>query len=153
MVRSHTCECIGHFSSCKSQKATKQINSTSDIGSQETSVRLGVEDRQMEAHNSGSGDQEFAFQINSVSNSKRIMIDVKINEKPVTMQLDTAADVSVIPVDIANNIPRMCVEPYQKVLKDYNNRNVDVVGSAKVAVQYGAQKVSKLPITIVKGPG
>ena len=28
----HTCERIGHFSSmCKSQKATKQINSTSDI--------------------------------------------------------------------------------------------------------------------------
>ena len=71
----------------------------------------------MKAHDSGSGDQEFAFQINSVSNSKRIMIDVKINEKPVTMQLDTAADVSVIPVDIANNIPRMCVEPCQKVLK------------------------------------
>ena len=68
----------------------------------------------MKAHNLGSGDHEFAFQINSVSNSKKIMIDVKINEKPVTMQLDTAADISVIPVDIANIIPRMCVEPCQK---------------------------------------
>ena len=35
-----------------------------------------------------------------------------------------------------------------KGIEDYNNTNVDVVGSAKVAVQYGAQNVSNLPITI-----
>lgn len=68
------------------------------------------------------------------------------------MQLNTAADFTIMPQDIGNNIPKLCVEPCDKVRKYYSNNNTEVVWFAKVNVEYGEQNVKDFPLTIVKGP-
>ena len=81
------------------------------------------------------------------------MLKVNINKQPVVMQLDTAADVSIMPQNIAETIPNLVIGHSSAVLKDYSNRQIHVVGSANVDVEYNSQRVKSLPITIVKGPG
>ena len=144
----HSCGRVGHFSNlCKSDKP--KIHYTSGIVTQQTLQCKGQGNVQPTL-----SDEDFAFQINSLSrNDRRIMITVTVNDKPITMQLDTAADVSVMSQNVAHTIPRMSVKSCNKVLRDYNNQNIDVVGTAKVDVQYDQQKVKNLSITIVKGHG
>lgn len=81
------------------------------------------------------------------------MMTLSINRKPFVMQLDMAVDVLTMPQDVASNIPDLCVEPCYKMAKDYSNNSSEVVGFAKVNVEYCEQSVKDLPITIVKGPG
>ncbi len=67
-------------------------------------------------------EQEFAFQIDSLStkDEERLMVTGNINGKPVVMQIDTAADVSVMSEYVAHKISALFIEPCHTVLKDYN---------------------------------
>lgn len=76
-----------------------------------------------------------------------------MNSVPVVMQIDTAADVSVMSEQVARKIPYLSIGACNKVLWDYNAHNIEVVGSAKVNVQYDQQTAQDLPLTIVKGQG
>ena len=62
--------------------------------------------------------EDLAFQVKSINhNGKvnsvnrkdkgRIMVDVHINENTVTMQVDTAADVTIVPEKVAKSIPNL----------------------------------------------
>ncbi|XP_050709686.1 uncharacterized protein K02A2.6-like [Eriocheir sinensis] len=134
----NNCGRKGHFSTmCKSRKP-EHINCALTMA---------------ESQQSAEDEQEFAFQINSLSSKeKRLMITVNINDTPIAMQVDTAADVSVMPEQVARKIPDLSIEPCNKVLKDYNSHTIQVIGLAKVNVQYD-QQTTNLSITIVKGQG
>lgn len=149
----HQCGKIGHFSKmCKSMKrfTPKKIHSTQES---DASV-LPCTNKSQDRSQSESGEVEFAFRINSVGKERRkIMLKVNINKQPVVMQVDTAADVSIMSQDLAESLPNLVIEPTSKVLKDYSNNHIPVIGSAKVNVEYDSQIVEDLPLTIVKGPG
>ncbi|KAG0717294.1 hypothetical protein GWK47_054737 [Chionoecetes opilio] len=69
--------------------------------------------------------QDFAFRVNSVGeNIKRILLDVKVNGKPVEMQLDTAADVTIVSEEVARSIPNLMINECHKDLRDYNHKSI-----------------------------
>ena len=78
-------------------------------------------------------------------------VHLKVNRKPVQMELDTGAAVSVMSEQqwetLTNGKP---VEPYQgKLLRGYSGHEVKVVGQADVNVDYEGQQV-QLPLLIVE---
>lgn len=135
----NNCKRLGHFSKmCKTSRTEQHINSASSTSTIAESQLIADE-------------QEFAFKINSLSSkTKRLMVTVIINGKPIEMQIDTAADVSVMSEQVAHMIPGLVIEPCDKILKDYSSHIIQVSGLAKVNVQY-EQQTAGLPITIVKG--
>ena len=79
-------------------------------------------------------------------------VHLKVNHKPVRMELDTGAAVSVMSDQqwkiMTNGEP---VKPYQgKPLRGYSGHEVKVVGQADVNVEYAGQQV-QLPLLIVEG--
>ena len=152
----NNCGYSGHFASvCRKQKGSKKVNlaTGSGVGQShvsDSSVSKGVNPQIQSVHE----ETDFAFQINSVNiNGKgRVMVEILINKRPITMQVDTAADVTVMSESVANTIPKLTVGKSGTVIKDYNNADIRVIGAANVDIQYGSQKVSGLPL-IVKGNG
>ena len=144
------CSKKGHFpNKCKFPKSAKQVVAADTYSNYDARSRYMKETE----HRSPTQEDEFAFKVNSLNQNRqeRIMVEVLINNSPVTMQLDTAADVSTLSEADAKNIPNLRLSKSGTVLKDYNDSNISVVGSAQVDVQYEQQRVNDLPIVIVKG--
>ncbi|XP_064088507.1 uncharacterized protein K02A2.6-like [Macrobrachium nipponense] len=72
---------------------------------------------------------------------ERLMAQIEINGKLTPMQIDTAADVTIISERVAQTIPNLVIRPSDKVLKSYNGTNIKVVGSSQVKVQYKDQEI------------
>lgn len=89
----NTCQRFVHFAKqCKFKQGKKQVHST--IEATHDNSRDDVPDTQQCFV---QGEPDFAFQISTVSHRKqRIMLQVQLNGKDISMQLDTAADVTVI---------------------------------------------------------
>ena len=67
------------------------------------------------------------------------------------MQLDTEADVSLLPESLYRKHPsHVPLLPARIVLKTYENQTVDLAGKIMVIVHYEDQEVN-LPLIIVKG--
>ena len=144
------CDRFGHFSKmCLFMKASKQgkVLQTAEESCSYTEKIKERDDEQSVDQNSPN----FLFRINSTNNKDRIMVSLMINGKHITMQVDTAADVSVMSEEIASGIPDLEIKPTDRVLKDFNNKEIQVVGEAKVSVQYQGKTVNDLCIVIVKG--
>ena len=138
-----SCGRLNHFSQyCK---AKKHVYNTSEPRSSDT--RQG-DYHPEEEHNAAN----FTFSLNTVSKSrKRIMLDVQLNGKSVPMQLDTAADVSVVSEELVKTVPNITVSPCDSSLIDYNGERIQVLGTAKVDVGYKGKEYKGLPLTVVKG--
>ena len=153
----NNCGYSGHFASvCRNQKGSKKVNlaTGSGVGQSrvsDSSVSKGVNPQIQSVHE----ETDFAFQINSVNiNGKgRVMVEILINKRPITIQVNTAANVTVMSESVANTIPNLTVGKSGLVIKDYNNADIKVIGAANVDIQYGSQKVIGLPLIIVKGNG
>ncbi|XP_064122694.1 uncharacterized protein LOC135226943 [Macrobrachium nipponense] len=70
--------------------------------------------------------EQFAFHINSVNKDaqERLMAQIEINGKLTPMQIDTAADVTIISERVAQTIPNLVIRPSGKVLKSYTGTNI-----------------------------
>ncbi|KAK3890347.1 hypothetical protein Pcinc_005725 [Petrolisthes cinctipes] len=79
------------------------------------------------------------------------MLDVYVNGKFIQMQLDTAADVSVVSEEVAKSIPIITVTPCDSTLIDYNSQKIQIQGLAKVDVSHKSKMYKGLPLTVVKG--
>ena len=129
------CSRIGHFSivcrikshnEAKNQnvkKTDKNVNLTQgDTNDVEESNDESIDphnDESVDPHNQSDEELHF-FRINSAGTNvkNRIMIDVELNGKITTMQVDTAADVSLISELDIKNITYIKIAPYEEVLKD-----------------------------------
>ncbi|XP_068205246.1 uncharacterized protein [Palaemon carinicauda] len=138
---------MGHFANaCRFPKQySKNINATVDtIGQAEN-----VHDTQVRS------ETDFAFHINSVNKgaNKHIMVEVFINGKPILMQVDTAADISIMSEKTAKNIPNLLLEGTNRVLKGYNGFDIRVTGASNVEVQYKEKNLERMPLTVIIGNG
>ncbi|KAM7284440.1 uncharacterized protein ISCGN_001534, partial [Ixodes scapularis] len=83
-----------------------------------------------------------------------LQVTVKVNTIPLTMEVDTGAAVSVLPLDLyKTRFPNLVKGRSGVVLRAFTGKKVKPVGEAQVEVEYQDQ-VHKLPLQIVdfKGP-
>ena len=76
------------------------------------------------------------------SATEPIIVNVSLNQVPVTMELDTVVSLSNINKDTYNNINTVATTPITKwpvKLKTYMGENIPVIGSINVRVKYKAR--------------
>ena len=84
---------------------------------------------------------------------KPLLMDVTLNEKPLTMELDTGAAVSLISeATFRNVLSEYSMQPAQVPLRTYSGELIPVAGKLDVAVKYSTQQAT-LPLYVVKGAG
>ncbi|XP_068207448.1 uncharacterized protein [Palaemon carinicauda] len=142
------CKKMGHFVNAFRfpKQYAKKINATVDTIGQENNAE-NVYDNQ------DNSETDFAFCIHSVNKNTKnhIMVEIIINGKPILMQVDTTADVSIMSEKTAESIPNLLLEGTNRVLKGYNGFDIQVIGASNVEVQYKEQKLEGMPLTVVKG--
>ena len=84
---------------------------------------------------------------------KPFKVDLKLNGKPISMELDTGASMSLISAKTFYQLfPGAKVEPTTTQLYSYPGEPISVREQVEVEVQYGEQ-LFKLPLVIVNGEG
>ena len=90
----------------------------------------------------------------SGATSKPFCVDLIVNNKQLTMEIDTGAAVSLITEQSFRKIDdELSLQPSHAVLMTYTGEHILVLGEAKVSVQYnGQQKLLNLVIITGNGP-
>lgn len=102
-----------------------------------------------------SGDSDSALPVLKLGaqTGHPITVDVQVNGKFLTMELDTGAAVSVISEDAQRRLfPATALKRTSVVLRTYTGEPIRVAGQLDVEVQYGSQKCT-LPLVVVAGKG
>ena len=102
---------------------------------------------------SNSVDDLHLFAIEASSKSKPIRCEVTVEGVPLTMEVDTGAEVSIISKATQTSLfPGLKPRKSNVVLKTYTEQVVSVVGELSVRVQYGDQ-TKQLSLVVVSGNG
>ena len=145
----HNCGKVGHIApACKSQKTSTR--------SRYRSKRRKPPDKNhwVELESEASEAEEVTLYTVGEKAANPIKVDVLVNNRSLTMELDTGAAVSII-----SDTTRIAVFPTDKLLhssvnlKTYTGEAIQVVGELLVNVQYGQQEGKQLPLIVVKGDG
>ena len=141
-----SCKKIGHFASvCRTKKKVY-------VTEKPTESNVEAEQLGEFQDNKGDNDLHWAFRVDSVrSSQQRIMLNITLNGKPVNMQLDTAADVTLVSENLAKSIPNVQITPSKVQLLDYSGNNIKVVGAMNVDVGYDQKQYKNLPVIVVEG--
>ena len=138
------CGYRGHFARKCLKKLEKQaekrnINSTFAEGDENAQHKYELLD-----------ESSYSYQVNSAYERKRIKCELQINGIKVNMQLDSAADLTTIPENIANTLPNLVIDRSNKpLIKDYNEQPIEVIGSARVDVKFKGQELKQVPVVVV----
>ena len=134
----HKCGKVGHIApTCRSKKSA---------GRGHNDVRY-LESTQSEPEDLGT------FLIGGNS-SHPIRIELRISGKPLTMELDTGAAVSLLPEGVFRKMfPKAKLRKSNMVLRTYTGEAMAVIGTYPVLVQYEQQLPWELDLTIVRGEG
>ena len=78
-----------------------------------------------------------------------IMVELKINNEEVVMELDTRASLTIMSENtLKQKLPNLQLQPSEVILKTYSGEQLEVLGQAPVKVTYKAQEVS-VPLIVV----
>ena len=84
---------------------------------------------------------------------KPITVDLKLNGKPLSMELDTGATVSLVAAKTFHRLfPGIKLQPATIQLHSYSGESISIKDQVEVEVKYGEQTV-KLPLVVVNGGG
>ena len=81
---------------------------------------------------------------------KPIMVDILVNGKELTMEVDTGATFSVIGSETADSLGAE-LQPSELVLKTYGAESLKVMGKIVCSVQYEGQKLNDMVLFVVPG--
>ena len=88
----------------------------------------------------------------TVSKGGGIKIPVCVEDTQFSMQLNTAADVSLVPESFyEKHFKHLPLQAAGIVLKTFDNQKVELAGKILVDVKYEDQQVRQLPLFITKG--
>ena len=100
-----------------------------------------------------SGDDHHLYAIISSSKPQPFRVDIIINYKLTTMEIDTGASLTLVSECTLHDLwPDTCVTPSKVKLHSYSGETIPVLGNVDVLVKYGHQSAS-LPLLVVKGAG
>lgn len=72
------------------------------------------------------------------------MLNTNLNGKPMNMQLDTAAAVTLASESVAKSIPNVNITLCYMQLQDYGGNDIKVVGAMDVNVCYGQKEYKNM---------
>ena len=82
-----------------------------------------------------------------------MVMDLTLNGKPLTMELDTGAAVSLVSSTLFHSLlPESELTPSAVPLRTYSGERMQVVGVVEVDVTYGTLRAT-LPLYVVEGTG
>ena len=98
-------------------------------------------------------DDHHLFAIETSAKTKPIKCELTVEGVPLTMEIDTGAEVSIISEATRKLLfPKLKPTKSKVVLKTYTNEVVSVVGELSVQVQYGEQ-TKQMKLLVVSGNG
>ena len=100
-----------------------------------------------------TGDYSYDMFSARNSSTEPIIVNVSLNQVPVTMELDTGASLSVINKETYNHINTVATIPITKSpvkLKTYIGESIPIIGSINVCVKY-KELEEELPLLVVDG--
>ena len=146
----HNCGKVGHIApACRSPK--KSVKSRRTPMSKPQTKWVEVE---MEPTEQASSDEELALFTIGASASPPIEVKVHINDKPVVMELDTGADISIISESTYKSMfSTLSLQSFTLPLKTYTGERMSVLGKLPVRVQYEDQPPVEQTLVVVTGDG
>ena len=146
----HACSKKGHISrACRS----KDRMSSSRRATTHSQRWVQLEPEASGTEESGDSDSGLPVLTLGSRTGHPIIVDVQANGKPLTMELDTGAAVSVISEDTQRRMfPDAFLKRTTVVLRTYTGEPIRVAGHLDVKVQYGSQSCT-LPLVVVAGKG
>lgn len=155
----HQCKKKGHIapvcrSKTRQQPLTPQTRSTGGHKQKHRRAHHVHEEVSPSASDTdaSSGDEYHLHKLDERS-SRPIAVKVLVNERPLTMELDTGAAVSIISEETRKALlPDVKLRKSALVLKTYTAEPMEVTGQLNVKVEYGSQR-EKLVLIVVKGGG
>ena len=145
----HSCGKTGHISkACRSRRKSADASCKNKNPQTLTMAEVTEED-------SDESDQSYNFFAMESKAGTPIQVNLTVNQKPLTMELDTGASYSLISEQTYKATwpeERPSLQQSSVKLHTYTGEQVVVVGSVTVTICYNTQVV-ELPLLIVKGEG
>ena len=143
----HSCGKVGHIAPvCRSRKPTSTRRSRPKQPTPTPKAKwVDVE---------ASDSEEAALFTIGEKTTNPISVEVKVNGRNLSMELDTGAAVSIMSNTTRKAVfPRAKVQPCSVNLRTYTGEVIKVVGELSVVVQHGHLEAKKIPLIIVEGDG
>lgn len=124
----HFCHIPGHFEKCCLKKKTQNENSSNDNGSNnKNSARINTIfcNKTQKSHNNVAS----VFR----HNQNRKYIDIQINFKPVCLQIDTGADISIISKETCKLL-HLEATPIKSTATDASGQNLNLIGELRCCI-------------------
>ena len=147
-AKCHYCGKVGHLRKvCRSSPKTKPPFGGTQRGEQPRSVK------HLEQGDLGDSGEYTLFQLGTSARSKPIEIALQIDERPVTMEVDTGAALSLVSEEVYRQTwPDKPLLQSKVNLRTYSGEQINVLGSLEVNVKYGEQQ-AQVPLLVVNGNG
>ena len=137
-VQCHYCGKTGHI------KVACRMRQKTSVGKKPQPVRV-VQQEEV--------DEYPLFHMKSAGRSQPLTVTVTVEDRPVPMEVDTGAALSLVSEATFNALwPDRCPETANVRLCSYSGEAIPVLGSVDVSVKYKGQ-VAQLPLVVVKGDG
>ena len=153
----YRCGKVGHIAPvCRSDK--KQSRRQRDDDERSLRQDLVAEEQPESGSRPESESSDSEFHLNPIfvlgsRSSKPIEVDLVINDKPVTMELDTGAAVTIMSQRQQRSLfPDALLQPSNIRLKSYTGERVEIVGEMSVKVSHKSEQQS-LSLTVVAQDG
>jgi len=93
--------------------------------------------------------------VRPLTSKECMLVSVAIDEKPLTLELDTGASVSLVSEITWNKLfPDVELQPSRVRLTTYTGESIRVLGQKMLNVKYGeGQQMHVLPLVVVEGNG
>ena len=98
-------------------------------------------------------DQETYTLFSMAGKSRPIVVSVSVNSKPIQMEVDTGAFLSIMSKDTFNKeFSNQTLQPTTISLRTYTGECLTVLGTLEVQVEHNSQS-AMLPVIVVEGDG
>ncbi len=146
----NACGKAGHIRKvCRSKKGSTSFQQSPRSSASQTVHQVQSESSEANEQYPSEVDNHW-FCINAVAKTPPLMVDVCMDDRLVSMEIDTGASVSVISEKVFTEL--WPGKPSMAKLCGYNNTPLSLCGSCEVKVVYQGQQLC-LPLTVVKWEG
>ena len=152
----HSCGKKGHIAPVCKSSSQRKAPKTQERGARDRRTfkkTNRIHSDKQATDTEGSSGEEYQLHHVGVRSSHPVEVQVTVNGKQLTMEVDTGAALSIISESTRKAVfPHEKLRPSNIVLKTYTEEQMQVTGTLNVHVQYGKQ-FKKLVLVVIAGDG